>query len=256
MTGRVRSAVQRRLRDLAGVTELEQRVGDRIEGAERERDALRADAGERAEALARRIEGLETVAQIPVVMEMVRRARLEREPLISVILPTRDRADSLRRAIATVLAQSYATWELVVVDDGSTDETAAAIEAAGDERIRPVRLDGRGVTAARNAGLAAAKGEVIAYLDDDNLMHEQWLRTVAWAFELRPQAEVVYGAFVLDDPARVDGGPGGAFPEIVFRPFDRERLAARASRLSTAPIDPAERTAVTRALAGSNATRG
>jgi hypothetical protein len=308
MTGRFRRALERRLREHSGVNELERRVGDRIERAQRERDAARAEATQRADELARRVASLESLARIPVLMEVARRATLEREPLISVILPTRDRAGILARAIETVRAQSYGAWELIVVDDGSGDETPALLAGLDDDRVRSLRLEGRGVTAARNAGLTEARGELIAYLDDDNLMHEGWLRTVAWAFELRPEATVVYGAFVLDDPARVDGGPGGDEPEVVFRPFDRGRLAeenpadisavahragldearfdedlamygdwellarltrdrdpfavpaiacfygtAAVSRLSAAPVDPAERTAVIRAVTGSDA---
>jgi hypothetical protein len=69
MTGRFRRAVERRLRELAGVDELEQRVGERLETAQRERDAARAEATQRADELARRIAALETLARIPVVMD-------------------------------------------------------------------------------------------------------------------------------------------------------------------------------------------
>ena len=99
------------------------------------------------------------------------------------------------------------------------------LDAIDDERLRVVEADGVGVSAARNLGLAAARGELIAYLDDDNLMHDGWLRTVVWAFEQRPEAEVAYGAFVLDDPDRIDGQSSGRLSELAFNPFDRSTLA-------------------------------
>jgi hypothetical protein len=200
--------------------------------AKQELERLRAElrllgtqAADRDLELVDRLRRLELQAQIPVVMEWARRAPLAREPRVSVILPTRDRCDVLPRAIASVLGQSYSHWELVIVNDGSEDDTARVLEAIDDERIRVFEADGVGASAARNVGLAAARGELIAYLDDDNLMHEGWLRTIVWAFEQRPDADVAYGAFVLDDPDRIDGRGSGRLPELAFNPFDRNTLA-------------------------------
>lgn len=91
------------------------------------------------------------------------------QPSISIILPTRDRARLLRRAIASVQAQTWRDFELIVVDDASTDDTAAVLGALADPRLRVIRHEvGRGAAVARNAGIAAARGEYVAFMDDDD----------------------------------------------------------------------------------------
>ena len=131
----------------------------------------------------------------------------------------------LPRAIASLLAQEYANWELLVVDDGSTDDTAAVLDAIDDDRVRSLRGDHGGCCAARNLALDQVKGEVVVYLDDDNVMHPRWLKSVAWAFSQRPDVDVVMGARVIDDVDRVhDWRTAGGGPWIQFEPYDRERL--------------------------------
>lgn len=93
-------------------------------------------------------------------------------PLVSAIIPTRDRAGLVGRAVASALAQTHAPLEVIVVDDGSTDDTPAVLAAFCEPRLTVVRLDpGRGVSAARNAGLAVARGTYVALLDSD----DEWL---------------------------------------------------------------------------------
>jgi glycosyltransferase involved in cell wall biosynthesis len=93
-----------------------------------------------------------------------------REPAVSIVLPTYNRLPLLRRAVASVIAQTFGDWELIVVDDGSTDATRAYLEAIGDARVRPIWLDHRGdLTSARSAGLRHARGEWVAFLDSDDL---------------------------------------------------------------------------------------
>jgi len=90
-------------------------------------------------------------------------------PKVSVILTTRNRATLLRRAVKSVLGQTYVDFELLIVDDASTDSTADAVEAFKDERIRYIRRTvAGGGSAARNTGIEAAAGEYIAFLDDDD----------------------------------------------------------------------------------------
>lgn len=109
---------------------------------------------------------------------MIRReahlAEREPDPVVSVILPTRNRAELLPRAIGSVLGQSYDKFELIIVSDGSTDHTDELLveHAATDYRIRLLRLDiAAGAAAARNRGIALATGEYVALLDDD----DEWL---------------------------------------------------------------------------------
>src|SRR5262249_12087779 len=87
--------------------------------------------------------------------------------LVSVIVPTYNRAESSRAAIASVQRQPFVDWELIVVDDGSTDGTASLIEAS-DPRLVLIRQANQGVNAARNAAMLRARGRYIAFLDSDD----------------------------------------------------------------------------------------
>ena len=98
--------------------------------------------------------------------------------LVSVIMPAWNAAAFMARSIDSVLAQSRKQLELVIVDDCSTDDTAAVIEryARADSRVRPLRLaSNSGVATARNAGIAAARGEYLAFLDSDDWWHPRKL---------------------------------------------------------------------------------
>lgn len=95
---------------------------------------------------------------------------------VTVVIPTRNRAGTLVRTLATVLAQRDVDLEVLVVDDGSTDDTAGRLAAVGDARLRVVRHDRpAGVAAARNRGIAAAEGTWVATLDDDDLWRDDKL---------------------------------------------------------------------------------
>jgi glycosyltransferase involved in cell wall biosynthesis len=89
-------------------------------------------------------------------------------PYISVIIPTYDRAWILKEAIDSVLVQKFTDFEIIVVDDGSTDDTAALLTAYRDQ-ITTIHQENRGVSAARNVAIANAKGRYIAFLDSDDL---------------------------------------------------------------------------------------
>jgi Glycosyl transferase family 2 len=171
-----------------------------------------------------RLERLELLVAMGPTMAWIEQASLAREPLVSVILATRNRATLLARAVGSVLAQTYSHLELVVIDDGSTDETMAVLERIDDPRLVATRIEHGGVGAARNAGLERAGGELIAYLDDDNTMHPGWLRSVAWAFEQRPESEVLYGGLVIEDVHHTLPDLPPALPRAIINPFDRERL--------------------------------
>jgi glycosyltransferase involved in cell wall biosynthesis len=90
-----------------------------------------------------------------------------------------------------------------------------------------MRIDNQGACAARNTALATASGEIVAYLDDDNLMDPDWLYSVVWAFDQHPEIDVVYGAFVVDDVLRVDGDASGELPRTFLHPWNREALRHR-----------------------------
>jgi len=106
---------------------------------------------------------------------------------VSVIIPTYNRAALVKEAVASVLAQTYRDFELLVVDDGSTDGTPEALAAFGRE-IRVLSRPGRGgVSEARNTGIAAAQGEWLAFLDSDDLwLPEKLERQIAF-MEAQPR---------------------------------------------------------------------
>ena len=97
---------------------------------------------------------------------------MNNRPLISAIIPTYNRADLVGDAIDSILAQTYPNVEIIVVDDGSTDNTQERLARYGD-RIRMIYQENAGPSAARNKGIAAANGEFISFLDSDDL----WLPT-------------------------------------------------------------------------------
>jgi glycosyltransferase involved in cell wall biosynthesis len=87
---------------------------------------------------------------------------------VSVIIPTHNRADVLARAVASVLGQTWADLELIVVDDGSTDATSAVLAEFDDPRLTGMHQENKGVSSARNRGIAASGGGYIALLDSDD----------------------------------------------------------------------------------------
>ena len=90
-------------------------------------------------------------------------------PVVTIILPVFNRAATLRRCVESVRAQTFADWELIAVDDASTDDSIAVLESFGDPRIRVLCHDtNRGPGAARNTALASARGEFFALIDSDD----------------------------------------------------------------------------------------
>jgi len=101
---------------------------------------------------------------------------LEAQPEVSIIMPAYNAEDTLQASIDSVLTQTYQNWELIIVDDASTDRTAEVARAINDKRVHfSTNIKNQGVAFARNAGLKKVKGNYIAFLDSDDLWHEQKL---------------------------------------------------------------------------------
>ena len=164
--------------------------------------------------------------------------------LVSVIIPVYNYARFVGRAVDSVLAQTYSPVECVVVDDGSTDDTPQVLARYGD-RIRAIRQENRGLSAARNTGIRAARGEYVAILDSDDYFRPDKLAKQVALIESAPglgavgcdvqhvdrDGKELYRRHFADPPAALDAqlravatrqawvggsGSGGLFPRSVF----------------------------------------
>jgi glycosyl transferase family 2 len=173
----------------------------------------------------RDIEDLHSQASVWTTMARFELADVSEGACVSVVLATRNRVDLLSRAIASVTEQSYPHWQLVIVDDGSDDGTAVFLAELDRPNVTVVRQNHSGLSSARNAGLDRAVGDYVAYLDDDNVMHPDWLRVVVWAFDQYPKASVVLGCRIIDDWDRALGGLPGGNAKLQVPVFDRAALS-------------------------------
>lgn len=124
-------------------------------------------------------------------------------PLISVIVPAFNAAAFLPDALNSLLRQTHRNLEVIVVNDGSTDDTAALLAAwcARDPRVRAVHQQNRGLPAARNAGLSVARGDYIAFLDADDVVHPIKLEHQLAYLTAHPDADLVYSDYGTADAA-------------------------------------------------------
>jgi glycosyltransferase involved in cell wall biosynthesis len=127
-------------------------------------------------------------------------------PLFSVVIPTHNRAALLGRAIQSVQAQTWADYEIVVVDDGSTRETAELLRSLQGPRSTFLRHEvARGASAARNAGVLAAAGEMITFLDDDDELRPNALQRLQDLRIACPQLDFLWGGRLIHEKDRNGG---------------------------------------------------
>ena len=125
---------------------------------------------------------------------------------ISVIIPAYNQGHFLGEAIESVLAQTYPDFEVLVVDDGSTDDTAVVAQSYTDPRVHYIYKENGGLSSARNAGLRQAKGAYISYLDSDDCFLPQKLTLLVAELEANPQIGLVAGqALLIDEHGRQSG---------------------------------------------------
>lgn len=158
-----------------------------------------------------------------------------RPPLVSIVLPTYNRARFLPAAFASVRGQTFEDWELIVVDDGSTDDSARVISAEASATTRPVRSvrqDNAGPAAARNTGLRHARGRFVAFFDSDDRWLPHHLAECVAAFDADARLDWVYastrivtveGTMREPDSFRT-GGRDNAFLSLATRPAGRAKV--------------------------------
>ena len=128
------------------------------------------------------------------------------QPRVSVVIPTYNRRGYVQEAIDSVLAQTYEDFEVIVVDDGSTDDTREVVERIRDPRVHYMYQSNAGRSAARNNGIAHSAGEYVAFLDDDDLYLPDKLASQVAFLEQHPEVELVAGGGdLVDKECRVIG---------------------------------------------------
>ncbi|SFK65824.1 glycosyltransferase [Methylorubrum salsuginis] len=173
--------------------------------------------------------------RIPAILEAIdfeRTLRVSRAKdvpqteLVTVVMPVFNREKIVGEAIESVLAQTYGHFELIVVDDGSKDDSVAVVRAFDDPRIRLIELErNSGVSAARNAGLRAGTGPFVAYIDSDNVWGPDYLAVMLDAFRQQPEATSAYaGQEIWEYLPSLDRDE---FRSVRMAPFNRARLERR-----------------------------
>lgn len=115
-----------------------------------------------------------------------------KNPFFSIIIPTYNRAHFLKIAITSVLRQTFTDWELIVIDDGSTDQTPEVIKQFDDRRLRYLSYAHQGVAAARNAGVKESKGEFICFLDSDDRFRAEKLEITHTCIKSNPSYDIFH----------------------------------------------------------------
>jgi len=169
-------------------------------------------------------------------------------PTVSVLIPVYNRATLIGDAVTSILGQSFGDFELVVVDDGSTDDSMKRVEAFGDPRIRIVRHErNRGIPHARNTGLEAARGRFIAWLDSDDIARPLRLERQLAFLESHPSVAMLGCAAgkIRKDGRRKSGvrippsQPADIAAWLLFRSaFQQSSVMGRAEVLKRFPYRP------------------
>ncbi len=155
-------------------------------------------------------------AQIPVA---------EKQPLVSVIMPAYNAAEYIAKAIESALNQTYKNFELIVINDGSTDQTENIILSFNDQRIKYSRQENHGLAATHNTGIRKSAGEFVIKLDVDDMMTPDFIVKHITEFEKHPEADLVYCDDLLidenDQPIRVINRPEYMDAKLLIRDLFR-----------------------------------
>lgn len=123
--------------------------------------------------------------------------------MFSVVIPLYNKELSIQNTILSVLNQSYQNFEILVVNDGSTDNSVDAVKTINDERIRLINQENQGVSAARNRGIKEAKNEWIAFLDGDDLWESNHLEEIVKMMSVFPENKVYVTSFEFSDKRKM-----------------------------------------------------
>lgn len=137
--------------------------------------------------------------------------------MLSIVIPLYNKEKQIGDTLRSVLAQTYQDFEIVIVDDGSTDNSIAEVKKLSDPRIRVISQENAGVSAARNTGISAAKGEYIALIDGDDVWKPEFLSTIISLIKKYPNCDVFASKYELHDVN------GSVIPTIINNlPFSSE----------------------------------
>lgn len=145
-------------------------------------------------------------------------------PRISIIIPAYNRAQYILETLESIFSQTYTDYEVIIIDDGSTDDTRTILQPVIAERkIRYAYQDNQGVSAARNHGIRLAVGELIAFLDSDDLIHPEKLALQSAYLDEHPDVALVHSPFSRFDAQGKDLGfrgtshlSGRVYPQILL----------------------------------------
>lgn len=147
-------------------------------------------------------------------------------PSVSVAICTRDRPDDLKRALASVTSQDFDGYEVLVVDQSTSERTRGIVEEARATfpSITYVKLGTPGLSRAYNSALGSARGALIAFTDDDCIAPPGWLASIARAFEKQPAIGLLYGQVLLPPELKDREGAEGVTPQLII---ERRRILSR-----------------------------
>ena len=123
----------------------------------------------------------------------------ERQPLVSIITPAYNAEKYIKETIESVLGQTYKNWELIIVNDGSTDSTEEIIKSFDDSRVVLLSQKNSGVSSARNLGMQSSKGKYITFLDADDVLPPESLKVRVDYLESHPDVDLIDGNISIKD---------------------------------------------------------
>ena len=117
------------------------------------------------------------------------------DPFFSIVIPLYNKEEYIVTTIDSVLSQNYSNFEVIIVDDGSTDNSAQLIKNYSDERVNYYYQNNAGVSSARNKGIELANFDLIAFLDGDDLWEKEYLKSIVELYHLYPNVSVYATAY-------------------------------------------------------------